>query len=124
MPTVRVETTKIAENTRIKMADAIYNVMKSQFGDRVIDVYISEYQLFTRKGSVPDAPSALVELIAALIIPKDDMALLALNLDKVIRECMGEPDMNVTLSYVRRDQDHLAVNGELLSDLYKRLSKK
>ena len=123
MPTVRIETIPLTEAERLALASQVYETMKRQVGDRVIDVYISEYTLFQRKGAEPDAPSALVELVAALVLPKDQMAELTSALCDTIRTALKKPDLHVTFSYLRRDQDHLAVDGELLSDLYKRLAQ-
>lgn len=122
MPTLEIKTIPLTEKERADLAARVYEIMKSKVGDRVIDIYISEYTYFQRKASVPEKPSALVELVAALILPKDDMAELTKALYDGIREVLCRPEMNVTFSYIRRDQDHLAVNGELLSDLYRRLA--
>lgn len=124
MPTIRIETIPLTEKERTDLAARVYEIMRDHVGDRVIDVYIGEYTLFQRKGVTQEEPSALVELVAALILPKDDMAELTRALYEGIRDALRRPDMNVTFSYVRRDQDHLAVNGELLSDLYRRLAGK
>ena len=123
MPTVRIETIKLTEEERASLAHQVYETMRSKVGDRVIDVYISEYTAFQRKDREPDEPSALMELIAALVLPKDQMADLTQALCDAVRSALKRPAMHVTLSYIRRDQDHLGVDGELLSDLYKRLSQ-
>lgn len=123
MPTIRVETIPLTETEQCTLAARLYEGMKKMIGDRVIDVYISEYRYFTRKGMVPDAPCALLEMIAALEMSKDELAALTKMLCDEVRTALGRPDMLVTFSYVRRDRDCLGVDGELLSDLYKRLGK-
>lgn len=122
MPTVHIETIPLTEEKRERLAEKVYNTVKSKVGDRVIDVYISEYKLFRRKGAALPEPTALVEFVAALVLPKDDMAELTKALHDTICEAMEQP-VHVTFSYLRRDQDHLGVDGELLSDLYKRLAQ-
>jgi phenylpyruvate tautomerase PptA (4-oxalocrotonate tautomerase family) len=116
MPTLDIRTFRLTEEERQKAAAELTSALKSIVGDRVIDVYISVYETWYRKGVKQEEPSALISVLGAVTLNKDDFSVLTKNIYAAFIAAVNKPDMNVTFSYTPTDQDHLAVNGVLLAD--------
>lgn len=119
MPTLDIKTFKLTKEQRHKVSVDLYEAMKEVVGDRVIDIYISTYESFYRKGVEEAEPSALINVIGAITINRHDFDILTKKIYEAFIKAVDKPNMNVTFSYVPADQDHLAVNGVLLSDFPK-----
>jgi hypothetical protein len=119
MPTLDIKTFKLTEDEQQTLSTELYKTFKEVVGDRVIDIYISTYETWFRKGVRQNEPSALISILGAVILNKDDFGILTKNVYTTFIKAVNKPDMNVTFSYTPMDQDHLAVNGVLLADFPK-----
>jgi phenylpyruvate tautomerase PptA (4-oxalocrotonate tautomerase family) len=116
MPTLDIRTFRLTEEEQQKVAEGLTSALKSIVGDRVIDVYISAYETWYRKGVKQEEPSALISVLGAVTLNKDDFSVLTKNVYTTFIAAVNKPNMNVTFSYTPTNQDHLAVNGVLLAD--------
>lgn len=116
MPTLDIRTFPLTKEERHNVSTNLYEVMKEVMGDRVIDIFISTYESFYRKGVEDKEPSALISILGAITINRHDFDILTKRVYQTFIKAVNKPDMNVTFSYIPMDQDHLAVNGVLLSD--------
>ena len=124
MPTLDVKTVKLTQEEREKASKALYQAMFEVVGDRVIDVYLSSYDSFYRKGVLQAEPCALISILGAITLNRHDFEILGNKVCNALKTSLDKPDMNVTFSYHPIDQDRLSVNGVLLSDFpFNRLVK-